>query len=251
MDDKLEIDILCDNLVFEDKCIAEWGLSLFISFNNKKILFDTGYSFVFKHNAEIKNIDLNKTDYLVLSHFHEDHSGGLRFLKFKEKINIVLHPQLLEKMPKNEAVNIINNFNIISSEEPMEFENDIIYLGEIPRNNNFEKGLHKNDPIIDDSAIAINTKKGVVVISGCAHSGICNICEYAKKVTNQKIYSVIGGFHLLKDDEAADGTIEYFKKEKIEHLFPLHCIHASVFEKFSQTFDCKKMAVAEKITIDI
>ena len=89
----------------------------------------------------------------------------------------------------------------------------------------------------DDSALAVKSKKGLIVITGCSHSGICNIVEYAKKVAGiKKIYSVIGGFHLKKDDIVLKKTTEYLKKENIERLYPCHCTGLPALVKFYAAF---------------
>ena len=80
------------------------------------------------------------------------------------------------------------------------------------------------DFVEDDSGLVFKTDKGLVVISGCAHSGICNIIEYAKKTTGiNKVYAVIGGFHLKGEDDLTTKTIEYLKTIDIEYLSTSHC----------------------------
>ncbi|KKP87233.1 MAG: Beta-lactamase superfamily hydrolase [Candidatus Roizmanbacteria bacterium GW2011_GWA2_35_8] len=231
-------------------CLAEWGLSVFIEINNVKILLDSGHTDVYKQNANKLGIDLNQVDFVVLSHNHWDHTGGLRFHEFKEKKKIIIHPQILDKLPQDESEKIKKDFEVVTSTKPLEFSKNIFYLGEIPRKSNFEKGEWKSDPMIDDSAIAIKTSEGVVVISGCSHSGICNICEYAKKITGQKLLGVIGGFHLFEDDmETVAKTIEYFKTEKPKHLFPMHCVDHAAMSMFYNTFQCKKYSSGDTFEI--
>ena len=197
----MKITILCENTSSATGILAEWGFSAFIQTKGINILFDTGYSDVYKHNAKQLGIDLNDTDFIVLSHYHNDHSRGLQFHDFKTSKKLIIHPQILEKLSQIETEKLENDFEIITRDKPLEFAKDIFYLGEIPRKNNFEKGMYKNDKMLDDSAIAIKTDKGVVVISGCSHAGICNICEYAKEITEQKLYAVICGFHLSEKDK--------------------------------------------------
>jgi 7,8-dihydropterin-6-yl-methyl-4-(beta-D-ribofuranosyl)aminobenzene 5'-phosphate synthase len=222
-------------------CLAEWGLSVFIEVNGINILLDTGNTDVYIKNAKQLNIDLDSVDFIVLSHNHWDHTGGLRFHEFKDKKKIIIHPQILEKLPKEQSNKLIKDFEIITSTKPLEFSKNIYYLGEIPRKNNFEKGEWKGDPMIDDSAIVIKTNQGAVVISGCSHSGIANICEYAKEITDQKLFGVIGGFHLFEDNKTTiEKTIEYFKKEKPKYLYPMHCVDNFAMSKFYNNFQIKK-----------
>lgn len=247
----MKIALLCENsagAAHYDVCLAEWGLSAYIEINGVHILFDTGTSFVYKHNAKQLGIDLNNTDYLVLSHYHLDHTGGLRFHEFKTRKKMVMHPQILEKLPQDQSEKIRHDFDIITSEKPYEFTKDVFYLGEIPRITAFEKGKYLDDPMLDDSAIAVKTKQGVFVITGCSHSGICNICEYAKQVTGQNLYAVLGGFHLFESNQTAvDGTIKYLKQKNPKLLYPMHCIDMPTMSKLFDNFHFTKYSAGDQI----
>ncbi len=250
----MKITILCENQTGHEAarvCRSEWGFSAFIQANGVNILFDTGHTGIYKHNAKQLNIDLKETGFVVLSHHHWDHVGGLQHHSFKNKKRLVAHPELIGKLPLNEAEKIKSDFEIITSEKPLEFSKGIYYLGEIPRKNSFEKGVCEDDNMPDDSAIAIKSKNGAVVITGCSHSGICNICEYAKKVTGQKLHAVIGGFHLFEDDrEAVAQTIEYFRAEKPARLYPMHCVDFPTLAKFHTVFGIKKLSTGDTIELN-
>ena len=231
----MKITVLCENsvsMIHECKydIKAEHGLSLFIEINGINILFDTASKGQYVKNAKIFWIDLQKTDFIVLSHNHEDHSWGLLFHNFKTKKKIIFHPQVLKDLPNKEAKKIQKEFEVISSSAPIEFTPNIFFLWEIPCTTHFESGMKtKGDKIYkvkDDSAIAIKTPKWVFVVTGCSHSGIGNICEYAKKITGQKLLGVMWWFHLFWkfDKKALAWTITYFKKEKVKYLYPMHCV---------------------------
>lgn len=251
----MKITILCENTAGRENnkiCLAEWGFSIFIEIKDVKILFDAGHTAVYKNNAEKLGIDLGKADFVVLSHRHWDHTGGLQFHDFKSKKKLIFHPELLEALPKNESKKIIADFDIVASEKPLEFSKEIYFLGEIPRINDFEKGEFRGDKMLDDSAIAVKTQKGAIVIAGCSHSGIANICEYAKQITGQKLYAVIGGFHLFEEDQdAINGAIEYFKKEKPEFIYPMHCVDFPTLAKFHSVFGIKKLSTGDKVEFDV
>jgi len=250
----MKITILCENVAGHlgaKVCLAEWGFSAYIQTKGVNLLFDTGHTNVYKKNAKNLNIDLDKTDFIVLSHHHWDHTGGLRFHDFSEKKQLIAHPEVIEKLPKNQSKKLIKDFKIIRSKEPLEFSKDIFYLGEIPRENNFEAGNYKEDRMLDDSAIVIRTKKGAVVITGCSHSGICNICEYAKKVSGQDLYAVIGGFHLFEEDRnAVNNTIAYFKSENVKYILPMHCVDFPTMVKFNINFGSKKYSTGDTISMN-
>jgi 7,8-dihydropterin-6-yl-methyl-4-(beta-D-ribofuranosyl)aminobenzene 5'-phosphate synthase len=252
----MKITILVENQISHaaaKTCSAEWGLSFFIETGSNKILFDTGHTDIYKRNAKKLNVDLQKTDFIVLSHHHWDHAGGLRFHEFESSKRLIAHPLVLEKFYQDYNIRLEESFNacLIKPKDPFEFIKDIFFLGEIPHTTSFEKGLYKGKPIPDDSAIAVRGKEGAIVISGCSHSGIANICEYAKKVTGQDLYAVIGGFHLFeKETEAVEGTVAYFKKEKPKYLYPMHCVDFPTLTKFRNVFGIEKMSTGDVIYIE-
>lgn len=247
----MEITILCENASSDVGCLAEWGFSAFIRFKGTNVLFDTGYSDVYLHNAKQLNLDLEDSDYIVFSHFHSDHTRGVQFHSFNSRKKVICHPEVLEKLPQEESLLLQRDFELLTSQNPIEFVPNIIFLGEIPRKTTFEKGGFDDDKLRDDSAIALKTEKGVVVISGCSHAGICNICEYAKQVTALPLYAVIGGFHLFeKDHKAITGTLDYFQSEKPPYLLPMHCVDFPTLAKFHHLFAIKKYAAGDVITLE-
>ncbi|PIE45046.1 MAG: hypothetical protein CSA45_04585 [Gammaproteobacteria bacterium] len=250
----MKITLLCENMIGyrgRKTCLAEWGLSVFVQTGSGvNLLFDTGHTDVYKKNARQLGIALNNTDYVVLSHYHWDHTGGLRFHDFSDKKKLITHPHVLKKLPPQEAKTVINDFDVVTSEKAFEFSPNIFYLGEIPRVTDFEQGRWQDDGMLDDSAIVIKTSKGAVVITGCSHAGICNICEHAKTVSGQPLYAVIGGFHLFANNQSVvDKTMNYFKSESPEHLFPMHCVDFPTQAKFRALFATEKYSTGDVITI--
>ena len=244
----MKIRLLTENLASGMEWLAEWGFSAWIEYEGQKILFDSGFSQVYQHNAELAGIDLETVDFVALSHFHRDHSRGLLFHPFKKKKKLLLHPRILtaKYKTKNEKVHhdyrniqslLTSDFELIQTKEARELTAGAFFLGEIPRITAFEKGCFFDDPMEDDSALAFKTNKGAVVVSGCSHAGICNICLYAQEVTGQELCAVIGGFHLLEDeDPPVEETIEFFKQEKPEHLLPVHCIDFDIQARLQTIF---------------
>ncbi len=244
----MKIHLLTENLASDMVWLAEWGFSAWIEFGDRRILFDTGFSDVYCRNAAHAGIDLESADQIALSHFHRDHTRGLLFHPFKDRKSLILHPRGLNAVLDTDDAatlqdyaaihkTLASDFDVRTSSEPLEFADGAYFLGEIPRVTNFEKGCFFDDPMIDDTALAFRTSKGAVVVSGCAHAGICNICEHAKTVTGQTLYAVIGGFHLLHDEDppVAD-TIRYFKDQAPDILMPMHCIDFDIQAQFQMSF---------------
>jgi len=257
----MKITLLCENEACAMNWLAEWGFSAFIEYNGCKILFDTGFSDVYRHNARLAEINLEKTDYIALSHFHRDHTRGLLHHGFSDKKKIILHPRILsavlntdDRAIKQDFANIhrvlANDFEVVPSKGVLEFAPGAFFLGEIPRCHNFEPGCFEDDAMEDDTALAFQTDQGVIVVSGCSHAGICNICEYAKKVTGQTLYAVIGGFHLLSEETPPVAeTIDYFKAENPSVLLPMHCVDFPALVAFHNAFGSQKFSAGDVIEL--
>jgi 7,8-dihydropterin-6-yl-methyl-4-(beta-D-ribofuranosyl)aminobenzene 5'-phosphate synthase len=244
----MKLTILNDNSS-GPKFLSTHGLSFYIE-DDVNVLFDAGPDNTFLENAKRLNLDI-KPDYTVLSHGHWDHGNGLIYAPANK---LVYHPACFNKRyskVKNIYVGLNSNevelakkFKLSPSKSPLKLSTKIIFLGEIPRTVDFE-AKHTDfidadgnpDFIPDDSAIVISTKDGLVIISGCAHAGICNTIEYTIKVTGEdKINAVFGGFHLKSDGEQTQKTIAYFKKHNIEKACPSHCTSLPALSEFYKVF---------------
>lgn len=246
----MKTTILTENTAMRMCGLAEWGIAIHIEFGGKQFLFDTGQTDVFIKNAQMLNIDLQNLDRILISHRHRDHIGGLFHFQLKKKIPLTFHPEVLNHLEKTQNLFIQDNFKLELSKSVFEFESGAFFLGEIPITNDFEHGTYKGERISDDTALAFVTEKGTVVITGCSHSGIVNICDYAKKVTGQKLYAVLGGFHLFEENTSGvDGALDYFENEQVEQLFPMHCVDFPTLNQFRNRFGVKKLDVGAQIEL--
>ncbi len=252
----MKITILTEN-VAGGKFLAEHGLSYLIDIDGEKILFDTGYTNVFLENAAKLEIDIcNDVEKVVLSHGHWDHGDGLQFIKNK---TLITHPASFSKRfrkadhspvgLKLTREDILEKFRLTETKSHYQISTNLFFLGEIPRLNDFESRTTsfefengEDDFVPDDSALAAVVINELVVITGCSHSGICNICEQAKKVTGiSKIKAVIGGFHLKLKNRQTTETIDYFKKNNIEKLYPSHCTELPALAAFYDEFKIEQV----------
>lgn len=245
----IKIRLLTENLASDMVWLAEWGFSAWIEYAEIRILFDTGYSDVYCRNASHAGIDLQTVDFIALSHLHRDHTRGLLYHPFETRKKLITHPRVLtDSLATDDKVilqdyadiqlRIKNDFDVVDTRECREFADGAFFLGEIPRVTSFERGTFFDDPMPDDTALAFATEKGVVIVAGCSHAGICNICEYGKAVTGQSLYAVIGGFHLLHDENPpVEETIAYFKAEKPACLAPVHCIDFDIQARFQSALN--------------
>ena len=259
---ELSITLLCENEASAMPWKAEWGFSAWIEHRGVNTLFDTGFSDVWQFNAAHAGLDLETADWMALSHIHRDHTRGLLHHGFHTRKRMVLHPRVMEpapEIPEDDSAAadyrkiqeiLLNDFELIETRTPLEFSPGAWFLGEIPRVTTFERGAYFDDPMPDDTALAFATPKGVVVVSGCSHAGICNICQAAKNVSGLPLYAVIGGFHLLhSEDPPVDETLAWFKAEAPEILLPMHCVEFDILARFHLELGTEKLGAGSKIEI--
>ncbi|MFH0811646.1 MAG: MBL fold metallo-hydrolase [Pseudomonadota bacterium] len=239
--------------------VAEHGLSLlarvFDNGTSHSLLLDAGWSETGAlHNLRELEININEIEGVVLSHGHMDHYGSLKnILQLREgAIPIIVHPDVFLK---NRFLVLSNGgkirlpildenalqeggAQIIKNKPPYLLVSGLVLVtGEIPRSTDFEKGMPnaylerggkiEPDEILDDQGLVIHLKgKGLVIITGCAHSGIINTVRYAQKVTGiDQVYTVIGGFHLSGTtfEPVIPRTLEEIKRINPAIISPMHC----------------------------
>ncbi len=252
--------IIVKDMQITNSILAEHGFSAMVTTTTKEkprtMLLDFGFSEdVVARNAAALGVDLTKVEVAALSHGHTDHFGGLAQVAArigKKGLELVLHPVALGRNRYMEPVQDIkfrmppleeekvkaSGFKVTKSKEPLLLLNgDVLFLGEIPRRTRFEKGLPWAfyeeqgqkvwDPTEDDTALVMNLgSKGLVVLTGCAHSGIVNTVEYAREITGiNKVHAIMGGFHLTGPafEPIIDDTIESINQIGPDYVIPTHC----------------------------
>jgi 7,8-dihydropterin-6-yl-methyl-4-(beta-D-ribofuranosyl)aminobenzene 5'-phosphate synthase len=239
--------------------LAEHGFSVLIRVlrDGKKvsILFDAGISSDgVVENAKRMGLELGEVEYIVLSHGHYDHFGGLvSALKTINKTNLplIVHEDMfktrgtansngtIRTYPEFPTREQLGSAQLINTKQPYLIGDGMILVtGEIPRETSFEKGflqhrtlidgIWQTDPLIlDDRAVVFNVKgKGLVVISGCAHAGIINTISYAQRISGiMNTYAVMGGFHLAgkENENRIDQTVKELERISPRLIVPSHC----------------------------
>jgi 7,8-dihydropterin-6-yl-methyl-4-(beta-D-ribofuranosyl)aminobenzene 5'-phosphate synthase len=278
----LSVHVLVDNSTLTDRFFTgEPGLSLYLETDSRKVLFDLGYSGAFIANARKMGIDLLNLDYVVLSHGHIDHTGGLPHLiqlHLEAKIEhlphkvpkILVHPHCLYPRPFGRLFDIgsmipyerlARYFPVEVSRAPVWIAGDLVFLGEIPREIAFPErpevrkrmialpNSTSEDRLLDDTALAYRSPEGIVILTGCSHSGIANIIETAKKVCgDDRILDVIGGLHLLDPSPGElAGTVGYLKKAGVRALHPCHCTSLAAKSALAQAVPVHEAGVGLRL----
>lgn len=243
----MKITVLVDNNTFIDQYyIGEPAVSYYIECQDLRILFDCGYSDIFLTNAAQLRLDLSKLTHIVLSHGHNDHTGGLKYLSEQYDLRqtpLIAHPDCFRpKYYQGENIGApfsvpeaAEHFHYEPCREPLWLDENCLFLGEIPQSVPWEGRLAIGETLIDsqwqpdlcldDSALVLRTANGLFIVTGCSHSGIGNIIAQAQKLCgDERIYGILGGLHLLEDNERLTTTVEYLGSLHIPRLYPAHCV---------------------------
>ena len=232
--------------------IAEHGLAMLLEYGGNKILFDTGATDILAKNAETLGIDFSEISAVVLSHGHNDHTGGLAHFSGDcvvyasseiDKRRFSIHsgaPVRDISMPSN-SVDKLKSMNWQKIDSFTEIFDGIFLTGTISRESSEDTGgpffLDAQGDVVDtiSDEQALLFASGVLV-QGCCHSGIINTLEHCKKYRSDiAIHTIIGGLHLLNaSQERLVQTAEYLNSYGIKKLYALHCTGQNAIEFLSE-----------------
>lgn len=256
----MDFHILVEDSRGEKEFLFEHGLSVYFEADGKRFLMDAGQSKAYLKNAEILGIDLTKLDYIVFSHGHYDHTGGIRYIPKECNAKIIAHPDYSTQKYDGERYIGMPQEEIHLEEElsqiPVKLSENVFFLGEIPGDRKpygeyiGPCGEKREDNLFDDSAIAVNRKNSLIILCGCAHSGIINIVKYAQKICGKKETTIIGGLHLLSStEEETKKTIDDLKTLNVSKVFCGHCTGEKACDNLIKQIGGEKLFSGKKITI--
>lgn len=246
----VKVTILVENTTPSPKITGEYGLAVLVNINNNSLLLDTGSGDALQTNANVMGIKLEQIEDVIISHGHFDHTGGMLPLLNKHTVKrVYAHPDIFlhRLLPLNNGkfkdIGCVFNarqlqdadVELIFTEKFTEIFPDVFVTGPIPRVTDYEdtggnfkieiNGELLNDQLNDDMSLVINHPQGLIIISGCAHSGMINTISYALQQTGQKkVLAYIGGTHLMSAHQSRiDKTIQALKTYNIEKIIVGHC----------------------------
>jgi len=252
----MKIITLIENTTCNPAILSEHGLSQYIETNSHHILFDTGASDAFYHNADTMGIDLKSVDVMILSHGHYDHSGGVMcFASQNPDADIYMHKHADEShWNQNKYIGIdteiLNLHNLHIAEDNLKIDDTLSLFSDIrgtrllpPGNRTIFKiinGEKLRDDFLHEQNLVVEEKGKKVLFAGCAHRGIVNILDRFVEIYGTDPDYVLGGFHLMKHgDLYTDDEISLIK-ETAEILaghntvfYTGHCTSAPAFDIMS------------------
>ena len=256
---KAQITILYDAFGKPSAMQKDWGYSALIEYGGKRILFDTGNNpNILAGNAKAKNIDLSRLDFVVMSHRHGDHMGGMAYLlKVNPKVKIYAP---MDGVGGVYGADVPNSFYRKDASLPAEQRYykgappDVIRFGSawpganiqlVDKTSEIAPGIHLISTVSDkpgtlemrELSLAINTPEGMVIVVGCSHPGIDKIVKEATTI-NPRIHMIAGGLHLVSaNDQDIDKIVATLRDTfKVEFVAPGHCTGEPAFEALQKRF---------------
>ena len=269
--------VLVDNQAVIDRyLLAEPALAVLVEHGGTRVLFDAGYSEVLTRNARALGEDLGRLDWVALSHGHQDHTWGLHALIRAQgdaaartgrlpRPRLVAHPGVFDSrsadgLPEIGALltwdKAARHFEPVPEAGPRELAPGLFFLGEVPRVLDFEPpvalGRREDgipDLVPDDTALACVTRRGLVVLTGCAHAGVCNTVLHALAVTGRRrVRAVVGGMHLLGAPAARlEATAQFLAGLELEALCPCHCTDLAARAVLARRCPVREVGVGQRL----
>ncbi|MDQ7816173.1 MAG: MBL fold metallo-hydrolase [Melioribacteraceae bacterium] len=240
MKTQIKLTVLYDNNPLLNKLQTDWGFSCLIETDSSALLFDMGDNGkILLDNMKNLGIDQKRIDSVFLSHYHHDHTGGLKEFLYANPNVKVFYPASFQQ----ELADLIKRMNAlpVPVSDFTEIMPDLFSLGVI-------------DGTIPEQSLAIRSQNGIIIITGCAHPGIINILQKAKdKFPEELIYLALGGFHLHRlNEEEINDVIQKIYDMDLLNVAPTHCTGNTARSMFKEVFDADyiEVGIGKEIKIE-
>lgn len=223
--DELAVTIVYDNRSSTEGLTADWGFACVVEGLEKTILFDTGADpGILLENMARLGISRHEVDVIVLSHGHDDHTGGLYGFLGVHSDATVYMPDSFSREFKEGARR--RGARVIEVGAPTEICGGALLTGPM-----FGSGF------IPEQSLVLTTGGGAALVTGCAHPGIVNIVERAKEVSGRDVLVAFGGFHLLRQSERSIGlVISRLSDLGVRCAGPCHCSGDEAIRMFADAY---------------
>ncbi len=204
----LKLTILYDNTATDSQLKSAWGFAALVEYGGHSLLFDTGGDgSILLDNMRQLNVDPRSIEAVILSHAHDDHIGGLQALLDTGARPTVYAPSTFGDNFKQQ---VRNQTKLVEVTDALEI---------LP-------GVYTTRPLgaIVEQALVVETRDGIVVITGCAHPGVAEMVRQAQAVAGGKIALLAGGFHLYEIRKGnLPPIIAEVRQLGVEEVMPAHC----------------------------
>lgn len=240
-DTELSFAIVYNNVPHDPGLTTAWGMSCLIKGMEKTILFDTGGDGpILVSNMRKMGIDTKSVDIVFLSHIHGDHVGGLgRFLEINNDVGVYLpesFPKELQSKVREQGAEVFSIHDFV------EICENVYSTGEM-------SGSRGG---IEEQSLIIDTPKGLIVVTGCAHPGVVKIVRRSHELLKHRVYLVLGGFHLMAYSESeVEEIIKELKELGVEKVGPSHCTGGRPIELFREAWGEDFFDLGCGATIDV
>lgn len=221
MSHPITLTVVYDNNPFDARLKTAWGFACLVETDKATVLFDTGGDGpTLMSNLDTLGIDPRRIDIVFLSHYHADHTGGLNTLLDFADPHAVYVPRSFPSDFKEQVAKRVRQ--TVEVHDPLMISDRFHTMGEI------------GTGIIEQSLI-VETSKGLIVMTGCAHPGIVEIVRQARKYG--EVYLAIGGFHLMNEGAGSlKNVVAALKELGVQKVAPCHCTGDAARQLFSVEF---------------
>ena len=223
----MKIRVLFDNVPGDTRLEPSWGYSALIETEGGRLLFDTGADGpILLGNMKALDIEPAGITEVAVSHGDWDHTGGLAALiEAGARPRLCLPPCLVETLGRETG----GRAEIVAVKPGMEIIESVFSTGEMIAPTDPKKRI--------EQSLILDTGKGIVVLTGCAHPGIVAIAERALELRGGPLLMIMGGFHLLHDDsETIEGVVERLRQLGVQQVAPSHCTGDEAIAVFAREF---------------